>query len=178
MSSDTPSHGFPPCGIGRVLVVGGMPASGLLPLPVPARHLPLDGVAPGARVSVRVLMDLGRKVRQGNERLLILTDRDLFLAECSSLFGFADSRADSVIVSTFFLKQNCNADQLRRRVGNTIAHEIGHLEGIKHCRKTDCLMHPAESAAALDLRGFEFCGHCPVKLSRRFGRRIARLPEP
>ena len=42
-----------------------------------------------------------------------------------------------------------------------IAHELGHLRGLKHCYEPQCLMRPAQAAAEIDQRKIEPCGKCP-----------------
>jgi archaemetzincin len=95
----------------------------------------------------------------GTEETLIVTDRDLTTLESRQLFGFADARRKVAIVSSFRLDDG--SGDLTRRLSNTIAHERGHLAGLRHCPDRQCLMHAAAAAKDLDTRPGEACGRCP-----------------
>jgi hypothetical protein len=90
---------------------------------------------------------------------VLLTSHDLALRGCESLFGYADRRRGVAVVSTFRL--GGDGEALRReRTTKVIAHERGHLEGLRHCRTPGCVMHPARSVADLDARGLAPCERC------------------
>jgi predicted Zn-dependent protease len=111
------------------------------------------------RLDVDAAIAWARRHRARGERVLLLTDRDLFIPEVGSLFGFADRKSSVAIVSTYRLAAG-DAGQLRHRVTNAIAHEAGHLDGLKHCQRS-CLMRPAAEPADLDTRPLTPCGRCP-----------------
>ena len=93
------------------------------------------------------------------ERTLLITDRDLTLPACGRLFGFADHQRQIAVVSTFHLDDRRGS--LRRWLANAIAHETGHLDGLKHCYSERCVMRPSETPADLDTRPDTACGRCP-----------------
>ncbi|HYE86137.1 MAG TPA: hypothetical protein VEA16_07265, partial [Vicinamibacterales bacterium] len=115
-------------------------------------HLPVDE-------AIRWVRDR----KQRTERALLLTDRDLFIPECASLFGFADVKHRVALVSTARLATT-DVEQTRRRVQNAIQHEAAHLDGLRHCRR-HCLMRAATDATELDARPMQPCGYCPRPLS-------------
>jgi hypothetical protein len=96
----------------------------------------------------------------GGHRVLVITSRDLYMRGCGRLFGFSDRARGVAVVSTYHLRSDC-VDAGKARLANVIAHELAHLDGLKHCRTPGCLMHPAQSAADIDGRAQQACGKCP-----------------
>ena len=109
----------------------------------------------------------------GDLPLLLLTDCDLSLPGCRSLFGYADRRRRVAVLSTFRLR-GAGDDALRRRIANVAAHELGHLDGRAHCSRPDCVMHPARNPAEVDARSMDLCARCQAGTSRRW-RALAAL---
>lgn len=112
------------------------------------------------RVAVESLVGACREAHPDGGRLLVLTPFDLHLPECESLYGFADRRLDVAVVSTARIA-DANPDRLARRVGNIAAHEIGHLDGLRHCAADGCLMRRASDPREVDARSMQPCGRCP-----------------
>jgi hypothetical protein len=137
-------------------------AAGLaLPASVKRLEPPVDVVASNGALVLRPLIRYLRAARVGNGRLLALTSRDLVTPETGSLIGSADRRAQVVIVSTARLIDPADPAALGRRLHNEISHELGHLQGLAHCERPGCLMHPVEAAADIDRRQTAPCGSCP-----------------
>lgn len=61
---------------------------------------------------------------------------------------------------------------MARRVANVIAHERGHLDGLRHCATPGCLMQAVGTLDGLDARSDEPCGRCP---RARVGRTAAAV---
>lgn len=108
----------------------------------------------GADGRVEVARLLRQHRRPDREPVLLLTSRDLNLKGCRSAFGYADRRRQVAVVSSFRLEGNA------ARLANVVAHELGHLRGLKHCSDPGCLMHPAAQAEDIDARGSEPCPRC------------------
>jgi hypothetical protein len=106
---------------------------------------------------------LKRVVREcqlsGHTPVLVLTSGDLVLEGCRWLFGYADRQRQVAVVSTFRLG-SVGTERLRARLAHVIAHEEGHLRGLRHCSTPGCLMRPARNAEELDSRGLEPCADC------------------
>jgi hypothetical protein len=90
--------------------------------------------------------------------LVAVTGRDLSRSGCGSLFGYADRSRQICVVSTARL--GWPPEKLRARLENVIRHEIGHLQGLNHCRRRGCLMRPARIPADLDQRNSAPCPGC------------------
>jgi hypothetical protein len=97
----------------------------------------------------------------GRSRVLVLTDRDLAMPGCDFLFGFAERKRGVAVVSTFRLGGASDPITLAGRARNEIAHELGHLEGLRHCANADCVMRLVRSVPELDTRPHTTCGRCP-----------------
>ncbi len=95
------------------------------------------------------------------ERTLVITDRALTLPECGRLFGFSNDDRQIAVVSVWRLEEG--GGTLARRLQNVITHELGHLDGLRHCSHARCLMRPAQTVADLDTRADAPCGRCPQK---------------
>jgi archaemetzincin len=55
-----------------------------------------------------------------------------------------------------------------RRAIAEVLHEVGHLAGLAHCDRYDCLMHFCPDVESIDLRGLSFCAECSVALPEEF----------
>jgi hypothetical protein len=143
----------------RILTVGTLPPAfaEALPLPVPA-----DMLDPLGRLRLDRLIPFAAGAQPQTGPLLILTSRDLAMPGCESLFGYADRKHNIAVVSTFRLRA-VSPEKLTHRVENEIAHEWGHLQGLEHCKRTDCVMRPVTDPAEIDTRPIAACGACPHK---------------
>jgi hypothetical protein len=119
----------------------------------------VDALGDSGPLDVAATIAWAQRHRPRNGPVLVLTDRDLSIPEVGSLFGFSDRRRGVAIVSSFRLAAT-DAVQSRRRIANAIAHEAGHLDGLRHC-SNDCVMRQAMHAADLDTRPGVPCGRCP-----------------
>lgn len=157
----------------RALIVGNVP-EGLLA--AERRRIPPGLLDPAGQASVDRIIEFGLRALPGNGPLLIVTDADLTMRECQWLFGYADSERNAVVVSTRRLADPLRPDALRVRLLNEIAHEAGHLRGLRHCSTKGCLMRPVVAASELDTRGEHVCGRCPPTPWRaRFRLTVAAL---
>jgi predicted Zn-dependent protease len=111
--------------------------------------------------------------RRFNSRVLIITNRDLKMRGLASLFGFADRQHDAAVISTARLSDPGDSSRLAHRLANVARHEIGHLNGLRHCRGPRCVMMAVSTPAELDARAAEACGLCPRRSA--WARRIAGL---
>lgn len=155
----------------RVLILGEFPADLLADGLVPERTVPVATDDAG-RVSVREALRAHRPAPGGtapdSPPLLLLTSHDLSLAGCDTLFGYASVRDRMAIVSSHRLESEDRA-LVRRRLAAVMAHERGHLDGLRHCPTRGCLMTPARGVADLDERGLARCGLCQRPQRRLLG---------
>jgi hypothetical protein len=112
------------------------------------------------RIPVTNLVRLALRARKLAGLTLVLTDRDLAMPACRSLFGFADRRAKVAVISIARLGDAADPARLPARLRNEIAHEAGHLNGLCHCRGPACVMAPVKAPHELDHRPALPCGRC------------------
>jgi len=103
----------------------------------------------------------------GNAILLGITEVDLFIPILTFVFGEAQLRGSSAIVSYHRLQQDfygipANEPLLVERTIKESVHEVGHILGLTHCDDYSCVMSPSHSVEAVDLKSVHRCDHCRV----------------
>ncbi len=139
----------------RVRAIRGMERSGAEPAVHVLPDEPPEILDAGGRVKVGAALRHFRGDRGGP--VVLVTGRDLAHPLFRSLLGYSDRRRRVAIVSTWRL----GSDRLETRLFNLIAHESGHLRGLRHCGTPGCVMHPTRTPEELDSRGVRSCGRCP-----------------
>jgi archaemetzincin len=113
--------------------------------------------------STRILAFLERHIRNLRvERLLGVIAKDLYAPGMNFVFGEARSPGTVAVISTYRLKPSnpYQTDLLQSRVLKEAVHEIGHMTGLKHCFKAECVMHFSKRLADTDLKSPNFCDNC------------------
>jgi len=106
-----------------------------------------------------------------------LTDVDLGLPILTHVFGGARAGGHTAVVSLARLEQGFyglprdNGLTARRAIAEVL-HEVGHLAGLQHCDRYDCLMHFSPDVESIDLRGLAFCDDCAAILPEKFLREV------
>jgi archaemetzincin len=114
-----------------------------------------------------LLKALSRFVLPGN-KVLGVTDVDLFAPGLNFVFGQADLRGDRAVISLCRLRQEfyglpANDDLFRSRAIKEAVHELGHTCGLAHCPEPGCVMHFSNSLHDTDAKGSRFCPACVKK---------------
>ena len=149
------------CRAFRSLLLCGPVFTGVIPAGIP-KHvegtaiLPLEG---STRLEVHHLLRLVAKLKLPRP-CLVLTTYDLHVRGRFSVFGYAKKRSSIAVVSLSRIADPTNEENTRRRLENEIAHELGHLNGWRHCSGA-CVMRPVRAATELDRRPLSPCGGCP-----------------
>jgi archaemetzincin len=110
-----------------------------------------------------------REPQESQELALAITDVDLYAPWLNFVFGLADPRSRSAIISITRLRpefygQPADPGLFRLRVLKEAIHELGHLLGLSHCRRPACVMFFSNSLADTDRKGPGFCEDCRGKL--------------
>ncbi len=94
--------------------------------------------------------------------VLGVTDRDIFIPGLSFIFGEADRENGVAVVSTARLAAEGEEEgQLEEeRLLKEAVHELGHLQGLDHCRDSACIMFYSNSIGHTDAKGPGFCSSC------------------
>jgi archaemetzincin len=101
----------------------------------------------------------------GESRVLGMADVDLFSPLFTFVFGEAHLGGRAGIFSIHRLRPALyglpeDADLLEARARREALHETGHLLGLKHCRRLDCVMQFSGAAEEIDLKPDQFCSPC------------------
>jgi archaemetzincin len=139
--------------------------------PVP---LPAAAYNPGRRQyrSTAILWLLERSTAGGQDRVLGVIDRDLYVPELNFVFGEADRLAGTAVISLTRLREEyygLGSDRKRflERAVKEAVHELGHSVGFGHCPDHRCIMHFSNSLADTDRKGPGFCKRCRGTRARR-----------
>ncbi len=149
---------------GALLAIAGMGAAGAARLPPPRRARPAPHPLDVASLVRHAARD------RGPAPVLVLTSRAVVVGASEPLFGYADARRRTAVVSTSRLRLGREPARAGARIANVVAHERGHLDGLRHCATPGCVMRPARSVEEIDARGVARCGRCPRR--RPIGRAL------
>ena len=117
--------------------------------------------------SSKLLASLGKCER--GERIVGITDIDLYVPRLNFVFGEADVVSGTAIISLYRLRQEYyglapDGALFLERATKEIVHELGHTFGLEHCPNNKCVMHFSNSLADTDLKEAHFCSECRPKI--------------
>lgn len=119
--------------------------------------------------ATRILAALERHAASaGEERLLGVTDLDLYVPNMNFIFGEARLPGRVAIISTHRLRDSTRYGSERlfpERLVKEAVHELGHTLGLGHCRAAACVMSFSNSLADTDRKGQDYCEGCLRKLA-------------
>lgn len=95
-----------------------------------------------------------------NERVLIVTNIDLYIPDKEFVFGFADAKKGVCVISTTRLNNE--------RIAKEAVYELGNSWGLENCPSRKCVMHLADNIQGIDEKEITFCRNCRDKLHRRY----------
>lgn len=103
------------------------------------------------------------------DKILILTDFDLYVPVLTFVFGEAQLNGKAAIVSSHRLYPEFyglpqNDDLFLSRLIKEINHELGHTYGLKHCIDFECVMHSSSNVDEIDIKSEDFCETCRKKI--------------
>jgi archaemetzincin len=116
--------------------------------------------------STRILLQMNKRssATTADKRLAVFP-HDLFIPVLTFVFGEAALGGSDAIVSYFRLANEryglaANYDLLLDRLIKESVHELGHLFGLRHCRRDACVMRSSTCVEEIDLKGRWFCSEC------------------
>lgn len=106
----------------------------------------------------------------GRDRILAVTELDLYAGDLNFVFGIADSGRKAALISLHRLRIGASERVFRERTVKEAVHELGHTLGLSHCHNRGCVMRFSNSLADTDRKGKEFCMACRTQLPPAFQR--------
>lgn len=105
----------------------------------------------------------------GYDRILGITDVDLFVPELTFVFGEADIKKKVALISLTRLRQEFyslpeDIVLFNKRVIIEAVHELGHTYGLRHCANRNCVMFFSNTLDDTDRKGPDFCDTCKNKI--------------
>jgi archaemetzincin len=115
--------------------------------------------------SAGLLEVLGREPPARGDRVIGVTDHDLFIPILTFVFGEAQLDGETAVVSLYRLRNEFyglppDAPAVVDRLVKECAHELGHTFGLVHCEDYGCVMHGSTSVEEIDLKGAKYCVQC------------------
>lgn len=99
------------------------------------------------------------------EKILAITEVDLFMEDLNFIFGQAESNGKICLISTKrlnpeFYGKKLDRDLFYKRILKEAIHELGHTFGLKHCENKKCVMCISNNIGNTDLKNNDFCEEC------------------
>lgn len=142
--------------------------------PGPAQPIPTWAYEPRRRqFRAEAFIPLLRQVTpSGQAKVLGITAVDLYVPRLNFVFGVADRIPGVAVISLCRLDQRfygrpADFALLKQRAGVEAIHELGHLFGLEHCPRPDCVMFFSNCLADTDQKADTFCSHCKRRLERK-----------
>ncbi|MFN3395458.1 MAG: hypothetical protein ACK4Z9_01520 [Thermodesulfovibrionales bacterium] len=95
---------------------------------------------------------------------LFFTELDIYYAGFDYVFGFTDLLKGISVVSLARLRGKATIEKIIERAAKTAIHEIGHLNGLRHCKNRDCVMSLSFGLIDTDRKDKRFCDRCYKRL--------------
>ena len=106
--------------------------------------------------SKMILKSLTEKKSREFDYRLGLLDVDIFAPGMNFIFGLADPRKKTCLVSI----RRLAGKAISERIAKEIVHEIGHLLGLDHCRDVHCVMYFSNTIVDTDHKDKKLCENC------------------
>jgi len=102
------------------------------------------------------------------QRIMGIIDEDVYIQGLPYVFGEADGKYGTCLVSLFRLRQEFyelpqDPQLFNARVLKAAVHELGHTYGLTHCPNPLCVMNFSNTVLDTDRKGSKFCALCRRK---------------
>jgi len=115
--------------------------------------------------SSAILLKLREVERAVGDRVLGVTEDDLYVPSLNFVFGEADLGNRVAIISLRRLSQGFyglseDMERFQERALKEAVHELGHTYGLGHCSNLLCVMHFSNTLLDTDIKKASFCPEC------------------
>ncbi|NIO56806.1 MAG: archaemetzincin family Zn-dependent metalloprotease [Candidatus Latescibacteria bacterium] len=119
--------------------------------------------------STVLLAELLKEIQNKEDKIIGLTDVDLFIPVLTFVFGEAQLNGNAAIASYYRLRNAFyglpdNPDLVLHRLEKEVIHEMGHTFNLIHCPNYRCVMQASTSVDEIDLKTGNFCPTCLEKI--------------
>jgi archaemetzincin len=103
------------------------------------------------------------------ERVLAVTDVDLYADDLNFVFGIAQPSGKACVISLLQLHLDADWERFRGRALKEAMHELGHTFGLGHCADPGCAMWFSYTLEETDRKGAAYSPRCKegLPLTRR-----------
>lgn len=141
---------------------------------LPTLALPADAHdAHRSQYDATALMKAALAARPADaDRVLVVTDRDIFIPMLTFIFGQAQVEGPVALLSLARLRQEFYGmpgrhELMLERARKEIVHELGHTFGLVHCADKQCAMALSINVTNIDIKRDALCGACARNLAGR-----------
>ena len=119
--------------------------------------------------SIGVLEMLARICPPDAAKVLVVTERDLFIPVLTFVYGQAQLNGRLGVISLARLHQEFyglppDRGILLRRAQTEALHEAGHLFGLVHCADRECAMSLSTNVRQIDRKSAAYCAPCAARV--------------
>lgn len=124
-----------------------------------------------------LLAELVAMKPNNNNRILGVTDLDLFIPILTFVFGEAQFNGPAAVVSIHRLNNQFyglpnDLQLLQDRLEKEVIHELGHTFGLIHCQSDLCVMNVSTYVENIDLKSPGLCQSCLSLYNERMATRF------
>lgn len=98
-----------------------------------------------------------------HDKVLAITNVDIYEDPLNFVFGLADIRGKSALISLHRLKDD-DVELFKLRAAKEAFHELGHTLGLRHCGNRSCVMTFSNCLADTDYKEKDYCYFCTLRL--------------
>lgn len=98
-----------------------------------------------------------------SDKVLAITGVDIYEDPLNFVFGLADIRGKSALISLHRLKDD-DVGLYKLRAAKEAFHELGHTFGLRHCTNRSCVMTFSNCLADTDHKEKDYCYFCTLRL--------------